>query len=51
MTVLQGNIGATERGLPFLEEEEIIPAILDVSERNPICSVKGYEVLFLCTDN
>lgn len=37
----QGNIGAAERGLPFLEEEEIIPAILEIAERSAICSVKG----------
>ncbi|KAI0697900.1 Rapamycin-insensitive companion of mTOR, N-term-domain-containing protein [Cytidiella melzeri] len=36
-----GNIGATERGLPFLEEEEIIPTILEISEKNAICSVRG----------
>ncbi|KAI0087847.1 Rapamycin-insensitive companion of mTOR, N-term-domain-containing protein [Irpex rosettiformis] len=36
-----GNIGSTERGLPFLEEEEIIPTILDISEQNAICSVRG----------
>ncbi|KAI0346017.1 hypothetical protein BDW22DRAFT_1353679 [Trametopsis cervina] len=36
-----GNIGAAERGLPFLEEEEIIPTILEISEQNAICSVRG----------
>ena len=37
----KGNIGSTERGLPFLEEEEIIPSILEISEQNAICSVRG----------
>ncbi|EJF61068.1 hypothetical protein DICSQDRAFT_147513 [Dichomitus squalens LYAD-421 SS1] len=36
-----GNIGATERGLPFLEEEEVIPAILEIAERSLVLSVRG----------
>lgn len=36
-----GNVGATEGGLPFLEEEEIIPAILDIAEHSLIPSVRG----------
>ncbi|KAF9242546.1 Rapamycin-insensitive companion of mTOR, N-term-domain-containing protein [Melanogaster broomeanus] len=36
-----GNVGATEGGLPFLEEEEIIPSILDVAEHSLIPSVRG----------
>ncbi|TFK40828.1 Rapamycin-insensitive companion of mTOR, N-term-domain-containing protein [Crucibulum laeve] len=36
-----GNVGATEGGLPFLEEEEIIPAVLDIAENSPIPSVRG----------
>ncbi|KAJ8516654.1 hypothetical protein ONZ45_g6075 [Pleurotus djamor] len=36
-----GNIGATEGGLPFLEEEHVIPAILEIAEESPIPSVRG----------
>ncbi|KAG1822809.1 Rapamycin-insensitive companion of mTOR, N-term-domain-containing protein [Suillus subaureus] len=36
-----GNVGATEGGLPFLEEEEIIPAILEIAEHSLIPSVRG----------
>ncbi|KAF8133736.1 Rapamycin-insensitive companion of mTOR, N-term-domain-containing protein [Boletus edulis] len=36
-----GNVGATEGGLPFLEEEEVIPSILDIAEHSPIPSVRG----------
>ncbi|KAL1715385.1 Rapamycin-insensitive companion of mTOR, N-term-domain-containing protein [Schizophyllum commune] len=36
-----GNVGATEGGLPFLEEEDIIPAVLDIAEQSPISSVRG----------
>ncbi|TFK28071.1 hypothetical protein FA15DRAFT_612999 [Coprinopsis marcescibilis] len=36
-----GNVGATEGGLPFLEEEEVIPAVLEILERSPIPSVRG----------
>ncbi|KAG9315833.1 Rapamycin-insensitive companion of mTOR, N-term-domain-containing protein [Chiua virens] len=36
-----GNVGATEGGLPFLEEEEIIPSILDIAEHSLIPSVRG----------
>lgn len=36
-----GNVGATEGGLPFLEEEEIIPAVLKIAEESPIPSIRG----------
>ncbi|KAJ7761527.1 Rapamycin-insensitive companion of mTOR, N-term-domain-containing protein [Mycena maculata] len=36
-----GNIGATEGGLPFLEEEEIIPTVLDIAQNSSIPSVRG----------
>ncbi|EKM51823.1 uncharacterized protein PHACADRAFT_199326 [Phanerochaete carnosa HHB-10118-sp] len=36
-----GNIGSTERGLPFLEEEEIIPTILEIAEQSLVLSVRG----------
>ncbi|KAJ7644182.1 Rapamycin-insensitive companion of mTOR, N-term-domain-containing protein [Roridomyces roridus] len=36
-----GNIGATEGGLPFLEEEEIIPTVLDIAQNSQIPSVRG----------
>ncbi|KAG1808998.1 Rapamycin-insensitive companion of mTOR, N-term-domain-containing protein [Suillus variegatus] len=36
-----GNVGATEGGLPFLEEEEIIPAILEIAGHSLIPSVRG----------
>ncbi|KAJ6585048.1 Rapamycin-insensitive companion of mTOR, N-term-domain-containing protein [Mycena capillaripes] len=36
-----GNIGATEGGLPFLEEEETIPTVLDIAQNSPIPSVRG----------
>ncbi|KAJ7095819.1 Rapamycin-insensitive companion of mTOR, N-term-domain-containing protein [Mycena belliarum] len=36
-----GNVGATEGGLPFLEEEEIIPTVLDIAQNSPIPSVRG----------
>ncbi|KAJ6559137.1 Rapamycin-insensitive companion of mTOR, N-term-domain-containing protein [Mycena vulgaris] len=36
-----GNVGATEGGLPFLEDEEIIPTVLDIAQNSPIPSVRG----------
>ncbi|KAG6854116.1 hypothetical protein C0991_010280 [Blastosporella zonata] len=36
-----GNVGATEGGLPFLEEEEIIPAVLAIAETSPVPSIRG----------
>ncbi|KAI0322355.1 Rapamycin-insensitive companion of mTOR, N-term-domain-containing protein [Amylostereum chailletii] len=36
-----GNIGATPGGLPFLEEEEIIPVILEIAEQSLVLSVRG----------
>lgn len=41
LTILKGNVGATEGGLPFLEEEEIIPTILEIAEHSLIPSVRG----------
>ncbi|KAH6907986.1 Rapamycin-insensitive companion of mTOR, N-term-domain-containing protein [Coprinopsis sp. MPI-PUGE-AT-0042] len=35
------NIGASEGGLHFLEEEEVIADILDILEQSPIPSVRG----------
>ncbi|KIM25763.1 hypothetical protein M408DRAFT_203761 [Serendipita vermifera MAFF 305830] len=36
-----GNIGATEKGIPFLEEEDIIPHIVDMASSSPVLSVRG----------
>jgi len=36
-----GNIGATERGLPFLEEEELIPMATEIARESPVLSVRG----------
>jgi len=36
-----GNIGATDRGLPFLEEADIIPTVLEIAEQSLITSVRG----------
>ena len=41
LMVPEGNIGAAERGLPFLEEEGLIPEILDIAERSLVLSVRG----------
>jgi len=37
----QGSVGATEGGLPFLEEEEIIPTILDIAQTSHVPSIRG----------
>ncbi|KAF9267369.1 hypothetical protein L218DRAFT_977972 [Marasmius fiardii PR-910] len=36
-----GNIGGTEGGLFFLEEEEIIPTVMDIANNSPIPSIRG----------
>ncbi|KAI0036452.1 Rapamycin-insensitive companion of mTOR, N-term-domain-containing protein [Vararia minispora EC-137] len=36
-----GNVGSSPGGLPFLEEEEIIPAILEIAEQSLVLSVRG----------
>ncbi|KAF9533164.1 Rapamycin-insensitive companion of mTOR, N-term-domain-containing protein [Crepidotus variabilis] len=36
-----GHIGSTEGGLHFLEEEEIIPVILEIAEESPIPALRG----------
>jgi len=40
-TVVQGNIGATEKGIPFLEDDDIIPMIIDIASNSPVLSVRG----------
>ncbi|THH08497.1 hypothetical protein EW145_g2671 [Phellinidium pouzarii] len=36
-----GNVASAEGGLHFLEEEEIIPVMLEIAECSPILSVRG----------
>jgi rapamycin-insensitive companion of mTOR len=48
LTPFQGNVGATEGGLPFLEDE-MIPTILEIAEHSPIPSVRGYVASRLIT--
>ncbi|WWC98367.1 hypothetical protein V866_005258 [Kwoniella sp. B9012] len=36
-----GNIGSTEGGLPFLEDEEIIEDIVEIAEQSPILTLRG----------
>jgi hypothetical protein len=37
----QGNIGSTEGGLPFLEDEEIVEIIVEIAEQSPVLIMKG----------
>ncbi|ORX40861.1 Rapamycin-insensitive companion of mTOR, middle domain-domain-containing protein [Kockovaella imperatae] len=36
-----GNIGSTDGGFPFLEDEEIVDAIVEIAELSPILTMKG----------
>jgi len=36
-----GNIGSSSGGLPFLEEEEIIPIVIEIAESSLVLSVRG----------
>ncbi|ODO05811.1 hypothetical protein I350_04872 [Cryptococcus amylolentus CBS 6273] len=36
-----GNIGSTEGGLPFLEDEEIIEDIVEVAEHSAVLTIRG----------
>ncbi|TXT05984.1 hypothetical protein VHUM_03745 [Vanrija humicola] len=36
-----GNIGSTEGGLAFLEDEEIIEVIIEIAEKSPVLMLKG----------
>lgn len=42
----QGNIGSTEGGLPFLEDEEILEVIVEIAHQSPVLTMKGYVVSF-----
>jgi hypothetical protein len=42
----QGNIGATEGGLPFLEDEDIIPDLIRISEESQVLSIRGYVSIY-----
>ena len=37
----QGNIGSTEGGLAFLEDEEIIEVIVEIADLSPVITMKG----------
>jgi len=41
LTTRQGNIGSTEGGLPFLENEEIIEVIIEIAEHSPVLTMRG----------
>ena len=43
--VVQGNVAIAEGGLRFLEEEDIIPLLIEIAETSPILSVRGYDLL------
>ncbi|CCA73896.1 related to protein ste16 [Serendipita indica DSM 11827] len=36
-----GNIGTSDRGIPFLEDDEIIPVIIEIMETTPVLSIRG----------
>lgn len=38
---VQGNIGSTEGGLPFLEDEEIIEGLVEIAEQSPVLTMRG----------
>ncbi len=38
---VQGNIGSTVGGLPFLEEENLVELIVDIAETSPLLSIRG----------
>lgn len=40
-TDAQGNIGSTEGGLPFLEDEEIIEGLVEIAEQSPVLTMRG----------
>lgn len=37
----QGNIGSTEGGLLFLEDEEIVEVIVEIAEQSPVLTIRG----------
>ena len=39
--LVQGNIGSTELGLPFLEEEDVVSQIVEIAENSLVLSVRG----------
>lgn len=47
LMTIQGNIGATECGLPFMEEEELIPTIANIARKSEVLSIRGCESLVL----
>jgi hypothetical protein len=41
LNLCQGNIGAADGGLPFLEEEEIVEQIVEIAEGSSVLSIRG----------
>lgn len=44
LTSGKGNIGSTNGGLPFLEDEEIIEGIIEIAEQSPVLTMRGYVI-------
>lgn len=42
-----GNIGATERGAPFLAESKVMASIVKIAEESPVATLKGTAYLVL----
>jgi len=40
-----GNIGANDGGVPFLQNSGIVKEIVDIAERSPVISLKGYNLV------
>jgi hypothetical protein len=38
---LQGSIGSTQGGLPFLEEADIVELIVELAEHSSVLSIRG----------
>lgn len=41
LILVQGSIGSTVGGLPFLEDEEIIEVIIEIAEHSPVLTMRG----------
>lgn len=44
LPTIQGNIGSTDAGMGFLNEELIVEAIVDIAEQSPVLSIRGYVI-------
>lgn len=46
--LVQGHVGSSSKGLPFLEEDDLINVIVAIAEDSPVYTIRGTAFFALC---